>query len=114
MIGLGIGDLEGRHRVEQDLAVLTGGDPSRRKRAAFLEIGYLELDRQPGIAGAEEVGVHAVWHSARRCVACCHQGLSGDVSAQNVVCRRGELPADKERRIDPLELQGGEHIAQLG
>lgn len=34
------------------------------------------------------------------------------MSAENVVGGRGQLLPDEEPLVDPLELQGGEHVAQ--
>ncbi len=110
--GRGIGDFERRHGLHQNLAVLACGDPSSRKRPAFLEVDDFEINRVTRVAGPQEVRVDAVRRSARCGVACRQQSLSRDVPTEYMVGGRGKLPPDEEPLIDSVELQGGEHVAE--
>ncbi len=92
-------------RLQQYLAVLAGGDVSGRQRAAVTRPLDVEVHRATGIAGPQVVHVHAVRCASRRGATRRHEGLTGDVTADDVVVRVVQLGRHEVVVAGLLDLQ---------
>jgi len=117
VVGVGHRRAERGQRLQQDLTVLTGGNPSRRERAAVTGAFNVEVDRLPRVPGAQVVHVSTVRGASVGGAARRHQRLRGDVPAHDVVVDVVQLVGDEvtvgelvdaQRRDDVGQRQGSE------
>ncbi len=106
------GCAERRQRFEQHLAVLPSGDLPRGQRAAVAGPDDVEVHGTPGVTGPQVVDVHAVRYPSRRGPTGRHQGLPGDVAADDVVARVVQLSGHEAVVRDLVDLQRGDDLAQ--
>jgi hypothetical protein len=97
---------------EQHLAVLPRGDLPGGQRASVAGPNDLKVHGMPGVAGPQVVHVHAVRCPSRRGTTRRHQGLPGDVAADDVVAGVVQLGGHEAVVVDLVDLQCGDDVGQ--
>jgi hypothetical protein len=104
--------LERRRQHEDGLSVLDAGDPTRDEGPAVADPLHAVDDRHLGLPGPQEVAVQRV-DRVRRIHGATgrHEGLSGDLAAEDVLQPRRRAGATEQVHLELLDV---EHPFQRG